>query len=232
LYPVLDTDVAVLEDRELMRTLVRRIHETGLSVLDVEVVRISPETDVPALAPALDFAAEVGAKWFAVTSERREDYLREQEPAVIHKLVELAEAAASRGVGVMLEFMVFRGIATLEDAVRVVTAAGRPDIRICLDALHLFRSGGGVDSVRALRPELIACLQLNDAPAEPPKDIPREARFDRQLPGQGEFPLRELLSVLPSDLAVAIEVPSPAAATVSPTERAHAAMAAAQELLG
>jgi sugar phosphate isomerase/epimerase len=231
LVPVMDSDIAVLEDPSLMRAISDRITATGLAVLDVEVTRIGPGTDVADLEPLLEFAGSLGARWLAVTSERRGEYRAEDENLIIKKLEALATAAERHGVGVMLEFMAFRGIATLGDAVRVVTAVARPNVRICLDVLHLFRSGGSVDALRALDPELIACAQLNDAPLTAPADLAREARFDRLLPGHGELPLRELVASLPQNMPLAIEVPSAAQSGVSPADRALAAYKSALALL-
>lgn len=231
LVPVMDSDIAVLEDPSLMRAISDRITATGLAVLDVEVVRVGPGTDVAGLEPLLEFAGTLGARWLAVTSERRDEYRAEDENLIIQKLDALATAAERHGVGVMIEFMAFRGIATLGDAARVVTAVARPNVRICLDVLHLFRSGGSVDALRALDPKLIACAQLNDAPRTPPADLAREARFDRLLPGHGELPLRQLIASLPQDLPLAIEVPSAEQNGVSPADRALAAYNATLPLL-
>jgi len=229
LLPVMTTDVAIMEDPALMRAIAERISQTGLSVLDVEVVRVNPRLDVSEVLPVLDFAAELGARWLAVTADRSVDYRSADEPALVRKLAELADAANERGLGVMLEFMVFRGVATLEDAVRVVTAVDRPNMRICLDVLHLFRSGGDLQLLRRLDPSLLACVQLNDAPASAPDDVQREARYDRLLPGRGEFPLRDLLDALPAEIPLAIEVP--AESVDSADKRARDAMQAFAELM-
>ncbi len=231
LLPTLPTDVAVLEDPLLMRDILRRLRETRLSVLDVEVVRVSPSLDVDTVLPVLDYAAELGARWLAVTAEPRHDYQAETEHLVVTKLREVADAAAQRGLGVMLEFMVFRGVATLDDAERVVTAVDRANMRICLDVLHLFRSGGNVESVRNLDPKLLACVQLNDAPLVPTDNVQREARYNRRLPGQGGLPLREVLAALPVDVPLAVEVPAEAAALLTPDQRAHAAMDSLRSVL-
>jgi len=229
LLPVMTTDVAIMEDPALMRAIAERIGQTGLSVLDVEVVRVNPSLDVSGVLPVLDFASELGARWLAVTADRSDDYRPAEEPALVRKLAETADAAAERGLGVMLEFMVFRGVATLEDAVRIVSAVDRPNMRICLDVLHLFRSGGGVDSLRKLDSSLLACVQLNDAPIAPPDDVQREARYDRLLPGRGELPLRELLDALPAEIPLAIEVPAESAESAD--KRARDAMQAFTELM-
>jgi sugar phosphate isomerase/epimerase len=132
----------------------------------------------------------------------------------------------------MIEFMVFRGIATLDDAMRVVGLAGHPNLGICVDALHLQRSGGTPESVSRIDSRLISCVQLCDAPAAAPapQDIPREARYGRLYPGEGALPLRELLAVVPAGHPLSIEVPC-AAPKLSVAERADKAARCTRALI-
>ena len=56
---------------------------------------------------------------------------------------------------------------------------------------------------------------------------------ERMVPGEGELPLREILSVLPSDIMLEIEVPrrSLALAGVSPLDRMRPCVDAARRML-
>ena len=183
--------------------------------------------------PLLQYAGDLGARTLAVTSLPRAEYPSSDEPRTARKLAELAEAAARHGIRPMVEFMVFRGIATIEDAARVVRLAGHENLGICVDALDLERSGGTPQSVSRIDPALIACVQLCDAPAAAPSDeeIPREARFDRRYPGEGELPLRALLSAIPPDVPLSVEVPSRAHAEWSVARRAQKAATAVRTLI-
>jgi hypothetical protein len=60
-----------------------------------------------------------------------------------------------------------------------------------------------------------------------------EAMFERMVPGEGELPLRELLSALPKDIVIELEVPrrSLALAGVSPADRLRPCVEAARRLL-
>jgi hypothetical protein len=60
-----------------------------------------------------------------------------------------------------------------------------------------------------------------------------EAMFERMVPGEGELPLADLLSVLPSDVVLEIEVPrrSLALSGVSPLARMRPCVDAARRLL-
>jgi len=233
LVPVLPTDVDVMADAVLRRAIERRLSATTLRVLDIEVIRIGPDTDIAALVPLLQYAGELGARNLAVTSLAGAEYEPVDEPRMVRKLAELGEAAARRGIQPMIEFMVFRGIATLDDAIRVIARAGHQNLGICVDALHLQRSGGTPESISRIPPQLISCVQLCDAPASAPapQDIPREARYDRLYPGEGALPLRELLAVVPPDIPLSVEVPCAAQSGLSVTERADKAARCTRELI-
>ena len=80
---------------------------------------------------------------------------------------------------------------------------------VLVDALHVHRGGSSLDDVRALEPDLVPCIQLCDGPLalpealELPDELPLgmtadgsvlqiEARVQREVPGEGGFPLAEL----------------------------------------
>jgi sugar phosphate isomerase/epimerase len=230
LFAVMDTDIDVMADAQLQSAIRRRIEGTQLRVLDVEVVRATAGLDVGALAPALEFAGSLGARRFAITPADEGDYDTPTETAVVRRIAELCDAAERFNVGVMLEFMAYRSIRTLEHAAKIVEAVGHPGLAVTVDALHLFRSGGTADDVRVLPPQRLACVQLSDAPVPPPADLAREARYGRMYPGEGGLALAALLEALPPDLPVSVEVPSSERAALSPRERASKAMASLRSL--
>jgi sugar phosphate isomerase/epimerase len=231
LFPSLPTDIDPMSDPQLLRDIERRLSATGISVLDIEVVRVSPRLDIGALRNALSFASGVGAKWLASTSDSLVDYGSDAEPGVVVALRALCEETATVGMGVMFEFMAFRGVQTLEQAERIVAAAGMPNARVTIDALHLFRSGGTVEAIAAQTASSFACLQVCDGPADAPADLPNEARTNRLFAGEGELPLVELVRAMPVDLPISVEVPSRAHAHLSPRQRAHLAMDTTRRLI-
>lgn len=231
IFPVMDTDVDVMADFKLRRAIHDRIRSTGLGVFDVEVVRITPTTDVRSLLPAIEFAASVGARWLAVTSSLPEEYRAEDEDLLVQRLGKLTEMVADHSLGVMLEFMAYRGVATVGDAARVVQSVGHPQLKITIDALHFYRSGGTVADLARIPPSQLACVQLCDAPLATPESLPKEARYGRVFPGEGELPLRALLGALPAQLPACVEVPSESHGGMSVKERAAAAMRSSRALL-
>ncbi len=134
-----------------------------------------------------------------------------------------------------LEFMPFRALATLGQALAAVSAAGRDNVAVMVDALHLARSGGVPADVAAADPRRLAVLQLCDAPLAAPARhlLADEAREGRLLPGRGGLPLEALLAAMPPDALLACEVPLGAAqAALSPQERARAVFTATMNVLG
>jgi sugar phosphate isomerase/epimerase len=231
IFPVMSTDVDVMGDRALQKNIGRRLEGSGLQVFDVEVVRVTPKTVVADLLPALEFAGGLGAKRLAVTSGSAQEYRAEDKVAVLRRLEELCIAGEQYRVGVMLEFIPYRGISTLAQAVEVVETVGHPGLGVTLDALHFYRSGGAAEEIQRTDPALLACAQLCDAPAAAPAELPLEARYGRLFPGEGGLPLRSFVEALPNDLPVCVEVPAKDHGGLSVLKRAQAAADSARQLL-
>jgi sugar phosphate isomerase/epimerase len=186
----------------MLAQTVRRCADTGISVLDVEAIRLGGQA--PDYTPVLETAAELGARFVnAICDDPDLGRLCDAFAA-------LADAARPYGVRPVVEFMAYRSVRTLRDAVSI--AAASPGGGILIDALHVQRCGVSLDALRALEPGLVAYVQLCDAPRQAPADQVREARSARLLPGEGELPLAELVAALPGGLPLAVEAPCAAAA--------------------
>src|SRR5580692_2839346 len=68
LLPATDHEVRhdIVGDTPLKRETLARLRDTGIKVLDVEILRLKPDTDVSAFLPMLDTAAELGARYVLV----------------------------------------------------------------------------------------------------------------------------------------------------------------------
>jgi hypothetical protein len=71
LVPTLDTDIDVMADKSLQLAVERRLQATNLEVLDIEIVRIGPETNLTALVPMLEYGRGIGARYLTVTGRIR-----------------------------------------------------------------------------------------------------------------------------------------------------------------
>lgn len=207
----------------------RRMADAGVGIHDIEFLPLTPELRVGACASTLAWAAELGARRLSVSGDDPDvDRLAE-------RFGSLCDLAADVGLGVDLEFMRFRVVGTLPQALDIVARAGRPNGRVLIDLLHLFRSGGTADMLRAVPSSAFGSVQLCDAPLADPTDagIVEEARRRRLFPGEGELPLRTLMDAVPRDVSVSVEVPTDGTwPALAPAERAARACAAARELLG
>ncbi|MGH7042792.1 MAG: sugar phosphate isomerase/epimerase family protein [Acetobacteraceae bacterium] len=205
----------------------RRMDGDGVRVHDIEIVTIDRDFDPATLAPVLDQAAALGARRLSACGEDPD------RARLVARFAALCELAASYGIGVDLEWMGWRVIATLADAIAVVTACAQPNAAVLVDALHLARNGGVPDDVRALPAGLVRSAQLCDAPTAAPASraaIIAEARGARLAPGAGALPLSALLDALPEDTILSCEIPM--AGVAAPAERARLAWQATAALFG
>ncbi|MGI9522080.1 MAG: sugar phosphate isomerase/epimerase family protein [Hyphomicrobiaceae bacterium] len=178
-----------------------RMAETDVSILYVELISLTEETRAKNYTPMLQVAAELKARRLCVAGDGH-DF-----PTMAKRMAEVCDLAAEFNLDVDLEFMPYRGVATLTDAVEVIERTDRENAFVLVDALHFYRSGSTLAQLRATDPKLLGTFQICDGPIQAPADLVAEARLNRLLPGQGEFPLLSLLEALPDHLPVGVEVP-------------------------
>ncbi|MDB5363969.1 MAG: iolE [Rhodospirillales bacterium] len=217
---------AIAPGGELMREMRRRIEGDGIRVYDIEFVAIDADFVPARLVPVLETAALLGAKRLSVCGDDPD------RARLIANFAALCDLAAGFGMGVDLECMAWRRVASLADAATVVIAADRPNGGVLVDALHLSRTGGTPADVLAMPPGLIRSAQLCDAPAVRPTStdaIIREARAGRLPPGDGALPLHDLLGALPDGTVLSVEVPM--TGDLPPEARARLIFGATRRLL-
>jgi sugar phosphate isomerase/epimerase len=220
----------LVRDAAQRRLAKERLSERQISVLDVEIFPLEPQTEVAALLPVLEASAALGARFILVTGNDGD------EARACDNYAALCELAAPLGLRPMLEFITWRPLRDIDQARRWLRRAGHPAGGICVDALHLFRSGGTVADLR-IDAKAIGYVQLCDAAAlDSAKalsdaELMHEARNDRRLPGQGVLPLGAFLAALPPDLPISVEVPCEAYAALPIEERAWIAFKATQPFL-
>tara|TARA_B100000029_G_scaffold118692_1_gene111798 strand:+ start:978 stop:1799 length:822 start_codon:yes stop_codon:yes gene_type:complete len=190
---------------EMLRETLSRLSDTGLSVLDVENVKLNRFTDPVSLTPIFDAMAELGTTKVLVTSDAEDESLN------IERLSALCEFGSTYGLDFHLEFMPWTlGVATLEQAERIVSAAGAPNAHLMIDAIHYDRTGGTLEKLAALSPGRFRYIQLCDAPKIPPQtdeDILHQGRFERQFPGDGGLDLFGVMAALPAGIPISLEAP-------------------------
>jgi sugar phosphate isomerase/epimerase len=204
----------------------KRLANTGVRVLDVEVFRLAPDTDVSRFEPVLALSARLRATELLVHGADPD------EARLIDNFGRLCDLAASHGLNANLEPMPWVDVSDVSKAMRVINAAGRKNSALLVDAIHFFRAGENVQALGKLPSARLRYAQLCDARPERPSDmqeIIRQARGDRLFPGEGGLDLAGLMRALPAALPLSLEIPY--AKPMPPPERARLAFAATQRLL-
>jgi sugar phosphate isomerase/epimerase len=218
LIPVANQVLPPFDERETAR----RLADTGVKVLDVEVFRLAPGTKVADFEPALAAAARLRASEILVHGDDPE------EKRLGEAFASLCDLAARYGLAANLEPMPWVVVSNLTKAKRILAGAGLKNAALLVDAIHFFRAGDRFDEI----PKDLNYMQLCDAPAERPADmqeIIRQARSDRLFPGEGGLDLRGLMRVLPAGLPISLE--TPCAKPMSALDRAKRALSATRKLL-
>lgn len=212
------------------------LRQAVLAAMDDRAVRISlgdgflvlPGADVRALRGDLDVLAELGVPRINVVS------LDPDVPRSFDQFAALTDLAAQLGIQTVVEPVPGLTVGDLPTALAAVEHVARPDFRLLIDTMHVVRSGSSAADLAAIDPARIGYAQLNDTTLRPrTENYMEEAMFERMVPGEGELPLRGILSVLPSDILIELEVPRRqlALAGVSPIDRMRPCVEAARRLL-
>lgn len=192
----------------------RQIATTGVGVEYIELISITEATRATDYRAMLETGAAIGATRLAVGSDTS------NHAVAAEKLAAICDLAQPFGMAVDLEFMPFRGIRSLADAISVVEKCGRSNAHILVDALHIRRSGTTIEDLRRLNPRHVGTYQICDAPLAAPTDLVAEARTRRLIPGQGELAIFDQLDALPAGTGIGVEVPmAPLFPGLTPAER-------------
>ena len=133
--------------------------------------------------------------------------------AMVERFAAFCDRAAAHGLTLSVEFMPWTGIPDAASAWDLVRQAGRPNAGVLVDTWHYFRGAADPDQLRAIPPERIAGLQINDAAAQVVGTLREDTLHRRLLPGEGAFDLVSLVRTLDTmgvSLPYAIEVISDA----------------------
>ena len=216
------------DDPALRRETIAAMRDRGVSLATGEGFFARPDQPVANSGGDMDLMCELGARQITVLS------LDPDRARAFDQCAAYAQMAHTRGLKTNVEFVFGLAIGDLPTALEFVRHAGDLDVGVVIDFMHLCRSGAGADEVRALDPAIIGAVQICDAPLKSAFAVyGEEARHHRLPPGQGELPLLELLTALPPEINIGIEVPmfEQAKAGVSPLDRLSGCVAATRDLL-
>jgi sugar phosphate isomerase/epimerase len=194
------------EDRTLFRETKQALADTGIRLLDIELAQISDQLNPRVYLPALEAGACLGAAYLLTTVWTTD------RSRVIDTFGALCDLAAPLGLAVVLEFVSFADLATLDGAVDIVNSSGRGNAGILLDTLHCHLAATSLEDIAALPHRWLPYVHVCDAPPEIPatRDERRQlAREGRLLPGEGVIDVAGIVGRLPQTTIVAVEVPNP-----------------------
>nr|WP_230205060.1 TIM barrel protein [Parafrankia elaeagni] len=216
------------DDAALRREMIAAMRDRGISISLGEGMNVRPGSDVRGRFPDLELMAELGVRRVNTVS------LDPDPERSVEQFGYLAEMASSFGMETTLEPSPGLTIGDLPAALEAIRQVGRPDFRLLVDTMHVARAGSTPEDIAALDPHLVGYIQLSDAPLAPTgTDYATEAMFERMVPGTGELPLLDMLTALPRDRVIGLEVPirSQAEAGVSPADRLARCVEATRGLL-
>lgn len=217
-----------LKDAPLRRDVRAAMDNRGVTISLGDGFLVLPGAEMRDFAGDLDALADLGVPRINVVS------LDPGLGRTFDQFAILTELAAERGIQTVVEPVPGLTIGDLPTALAAREHVARADFRLLIDTMHLVRSGSTAADIAAMDPNHIGYAQVNDTTLAPRGDnYMEEAMFERMVPGEGELPLHDILSALPADIVIEIEVPrrSLALAGVSPIDRLRPCVEAARRLL-
>ncbi|MCB1689766.1 MAG: TIM barrel protein [Halioglobus sp.] len=188
------------------RRVEEALAETGICPLDLEVVWLKPGEAPTAHDQMIDIGLELGVRNILCVSS-------EPEMTRTKKRFEhICRRAESGNTRIVLEFLAITEIRSLQQALEVVQDVAHPAGGILVDSLHLHRTGGSADDLGDIDPRLMPYIQLCDASAvlgdSSPEGLIEDALYLRQLPGEGDLALHDILDKLDPQLPLSLEIRS------------------------
>ena len=188
----------------LMKAMQMRLADTGLSIYDIEFVVADAAFEPARLRPVFETAAELGAKRLSVCGDDADG------ARLCSNIAALAVLAQPFGMGIDIENMAWRKISSFAQAVQLAKDTGAKNVGTLVDALHFTRGGGLPKDLKDVPQQFVKSFQLCDTVGPRPISddaLIAEARSGRKLPGEGTLPLAELLTAIPRECVISVEVP-------------------------
>lgn len=194
-----------IDDVQIQRETLAKMADTGVTVFDIEIIRIGEVFDPVPYRPLLEAGAALKAKAVLVAADDS------HEPRLSQHYAQLCEFIKPYGITADLEFMPWTGVKDAKAALRVLQLAGEPsNAGILVDALHFGRSTTSLADIGGIPSHRLHYAQMCDAQAGlkfTTEEMIHTARQARQLPGEGNIDLKGLFNALPKDIPVSIEIP-------------------------
>lgn len=187
----------------MLREVRERLDGHGLAMVNAEFFLLRPDADLAGYRAGLALGRALGAR-HAVS------HVFEPDPARAVDLIgQFCDLAEQEDIIVALEFcQMTPGCRSLQRAAWFVEQVGAANLGFGICPMHLVRSGGSAADVAALDPAVLLYGQLNDGHGLHVSEAYFDEVHDRQLPGRGDFPLREIIAALPAVAPIEVKCPS------------------------
>lgn len=188
----------------MLKETLARMQDTGVTVRDIEFLLLDGSDQREAWLRMMEAGQALGASSITVAGGDPDG------GRLLDTLSSMTEDGRDFGIIPTLEAISYQPVASIAQAADL---AGRAGCNIVVDTLHFNRfvgAGGQWDALRA-HAALVPLLQLCDGPRERPASrdaLITESRSEREVPGEGEFGLAEVVAALPDGLPVSAETPS------------------------
>lgn len=207
--------------------IARAISDSGVVLGNLEVFNLNGDTPIAEYEWTLAFGADLGARSASAIN------FGPARPDIAERLAAFHDLCRRHGLKTYLEPISMGATRTVHEGVDLIRAAG-VDARLVVDFVHLLRTGGSAKDLASIAPDYIGYVQVCDGPATIADDeIGDEAAANRLYPNEGDFPLFEILSAVPSDAVLGVETPNRRRLDrgLSPRERAREAFQAMTDIV-
>ena len=191
------------EDKAMLRETKAALAETGVKLLDIEMVRIYDNLDPKIYLPAMEVAAELGGRHVLTTA------ISHDRNYLIERFAELCEMAKPYGLTMDLEFITWYSVSKLSEAIDIVRSAKCDNGGILVDMLHFDRSQIKLEELDEVPREWFHFAHVCDAAAGIPdtnEGLIYTAREDRLYLGEGGIEVASILDRIP-EIPYSLEIP-------------------------
>ncbi len=198
-----EPNYSLADNPQMLRQLKTALASTGLKVHDIELARVYEGLHPTKYLPAMEVAAELGAK--AVLSSiwgGERDYY-------IEKFATICDLAKPFGLTVDLEFVPIATVSSLALAVDVLRSIQRSNAGLMIDMHHFHRARDNPADLDGLPREWFHFAHLCDAPPEIPTERSEMIRIMREARcyvGEGGIDVAAILAHIPP-CVYSIELP-------------------------
>lgn len=137
----------------------------------------------------LDMASQLNIKKFKLCAGMFEKG-HPDLPRMREALVELCLAASPLGIDLVVEFMPFASINTIELGVALTHNLGVDNVGLLIDTWHVHRGGMTAFDISTIPNELVKAVELDDAGPQIIGNILNDSSHHRRLCGEGVIDLR------------------------------------------